>query len=108
MNLLSSAAPLDARALELQALVDALNAAPDRIAGGMTVADLESMGVPRDLVDGIRAEMAAGKPEDEAVLAFLEQVAKTAIGDAFSKEVKRAIRAVRRRVRDTLARSGRP
>jgi hypothetical protein len=88
--------PLGERATELQALVDALNAAPDRIARGMTIVELEALGVPEDLLMELRLSVLAGALEREEVIAFLQQVAETVVGDALSKAVKRAIRAAGR------------
>jgi Ca-activated chloride channel family protein len=90
---------LDSRAAELRALVDALNAAPERIARGMTLADLEALGLPADLLEELRAEVAAGMLEALSVLAFFERVARSAIGAELSREAKRAIRAARRPTR---------
>ena len=88
------------RRADLQPLVNGLNAVPHRIAVGLTVHDLEVFfGVPEDLLDGIRAEIAAGAPESEAVMRFLELAAKSPLGDALSKEVKRAIRGALRQSR---------
>lgn len=81
---------------ELRVLVEGLNAAPGRIGLGLTVADLEAMGVPEDLLDRIRDKVSAGVPEASAVLHFLVKLAQTAAGAGFSKEVKRAIRAAER------------
>jgi Ca-activated chloride channel family protein len=89
--------PLHGRIAELRMLVDALNAAPERIGKGMTIAELEALGVPRDLLDPVQAAIAAGKPEAQAVLAFLEDMAKSSIGDSLSTAVKRAIRTAGRR-----------
>ena len=85
------------RALELQALVDALNAAPDRIAGGLTIADLRALGVPEDLLRELRIVIGLGASESEAVLAFLRRMAESAAGDGLSPTAKRAIRATERR-----------
>jgi hypothetical protein len=89
--------PLDGRATELSALVAALNAAPDRIARGLTIADLQALGVPEDLLEGLRFAVGLGVLESEEVLAFLQRVATCAAGDALSKAVKRAIRTAGRR-----------
>lgn len=90
---------LGARALELRALIEGLNAEPERIGLGLTVADLEAMGVPEDLLDRIRDNVAAGAVETNAVLHFLVKLAKTAAGDGLSREAKRAIRAAERAAR---------
>jgi hypothetical protein len=82
---------------DLQALVDGLNAAPERIATGLKVADLEDFGVPQDLLARIRADVVSGGAEEETVLRFLELVAKSPLGGALTKAVKRAIRAALRR-----------
>jgi hypothetical protein len=97
---------LASRAKELHALVQALNAAPERIGAGLTVADLEAWGVPQDLLDRIRHNVATGVPEGNAVLHFLVKLAKTSIGDALSKDVKRAIRAAERAAPGEPARAG--
>ena len=94
---LMPARPLGERAAELQALVDALNAAPDRIARGLTIADLQALGVPEDLLVVLRFAVAGGAMESEEVLAFLERVAATPVGDTLSKAAKRAIRSAGRR-----------
>lgn len=90
---------LASRVHELRALVEGLNAAPERIGLGLTVADLEAMGVPEDLLERIRDNVTAGALETNAVLHFLIKLAKTAAGGGFSKEVKREIRAAERAAR---------
>lgn len=97
---------LGSRAKDLHALVQALNAAPDRIGAGLTIADLERWGVPQDLLDRIRHNVATGVPEGNAVLHFLVKLAKTAVGDALAKAVKRAIRAAERAARGEPAGAG--
>lgn len=97
---------LGSRAKDLHALVQALNAAPDRIGARLTIADLERWGVPQDLLDRIRHNVATGVPEGNAVLHFLVKLAKTAVGDALAKAVKRAIRAAERAARGEPAGAG--
>jgi len=89
--------PLGEHAAELQALVAALNAAPDRIARGLTIADLQGLGVPEDLLEELRLAVGAGAMEHEEVLAFLGRMAATPVGDALSKAAKRALRSAGRR-----------
>lgn len=97
---------LASRAAELHALVQALNAAPERIGASLSVADLEAWGVPEDLLERIRHNVATGVPEHNAVLHFLVKLAKTSIGDGLAKDVKRAIRAAERAVRGEPAGAG--
>jgi Ca-activated chloride channel family protein len=93
---LPTALELGHRDADLQGLVAGLNAAPARIAAGLTLADLETFGVPQDLLSRLREDVVFGVPEAEVVLRFLERIAKSPLGGGLSKEVKRAIRSALR------------
>jgi len=79
---------------DLTRLVEELNAAPEQITS-LTLADLERLGVPNELLDELRVVIASGEPH--VVAEFLELLAKSHFGDLLSKQVKRTIRAVSRR-----------